>query len=72
MAVKHKITIERCRRLFSDSGLSLHDLGVRMGYPERSARNSAWQFLNKTSDPRLSMLVKFANAIGVPVASIVE
>jgi hypothetical protein len=32
------------------------------------ARKSAWQYLNRTADPRLSMLRKFAQAVGVPVA----
>jgi hypothetical protein len=32
-----------------------------------SARKSAWQFIQKTDDPRLSMLVRFAQAMGVDV-----
>ena len=32
---------------------------------------SAWQFLYKTNDPRLSMLRKFAEAAGVSVKSLV-
>jgi hypothetical protein len=28
------------------------------------ARKSAWQFLNKANDPGLSMLRKFASAVG--------
>ena len=51
---------------FKKSGLSLHELGIKMGYPEESARKSVWQFL-KTADPRLSMLRRFAKALGVPV-----
>jgi hypothetical protein len=31
------------------------------------ARKSAWQSLNKTNDPRLSMLRRFAKAVGVEV-----
>ena len=31
---------------------------------------SAWQFLNKTNDPRLSMLRKFAAAVGCSVKSL--
>jgi len=58
------------RELFAQSGLTLDDLGQRMGYAGDVARKSAWQFLNKTADPRLSMLRKFAQAVGVPVAEL--
>jgi hypothetical protein len=43
-----------------------------MGYPPDSARKSAWQFLNKTNDSRLSMLRKFAGAIGVKLSALVR
>ena len=46
------------------SALSLHDLGLKMGYPAESARKSAWQFM-KTNDPRISMLRRFAKAMGI-------
>lgn len=55
---------------FERSGLSLDELGLRMGYPKESARKSAWQFLNKTSDPRVSMLRRFADAVGCSVKSL--
>jgi transcriptional regulator with XRE-family HTH domain len=55
------------RARFEASGLTLHDLGLKMGYPPDSARKSAWQFLEKTDDPRLSMLRRFAKAMGVDV-----
>ncbi len=55
----------RVKKLFEGSGLSLEQLGQRMGYDEGAARKSAWQFLNKTSDPRLSMLLRAAEALGV-------
>jgi hypothetical protein len=51
---------------FEKSGLSLHDLGVKMGYAPGIARQSAWQFM-KTADPRISMLERFAKAMGVNV-----
>ena len=47
--------------------MSLEALGVKMGYPKNTARKSAWQFINRTNDPRLSMIRKFANATGVPL-----
>lgn len=60
----------RVRVLFEESGLTLQDLGVGMGYPEGSARMSAWQFM-KTSDPRISMLRKFATALGISIEELV-
>jgi transcriptional regulator with XRE-family HTH domain len=60
----------RVSELFTESGLTLDELGQRMGYVSPSARHSAWQFLNRTADPRLSMLCRFAVAIGVPIAEL--
>jgi transcriptional regulator with XRE-family HTH domain len=60
------------RARFEKSKLSLDELGLKMGYPKESARKSAWQFLNKTSDPRLSMLRKFAQAVGVKLSTLVK
>jgi hypothetical protein len=54
-------------KLFEESGKSLDELGLAMGYPEDSARKSAWQFVRKTTDPRLSMLERFAKAMGINV-----
>jgi hypothetical protein len=48
---------------------TLSETGV--GYKGEAARKSAWQFLDKTTDPRLSMLRCFAKAMGVPVESLV-
>jgi hypothetical protein len=58
------------RARFEKSKLSLDELGLRMGYPKESARKSAWQFIHKTNDPRLSMLRKFATAVGCSVKSL--
>lgn len=59
------------RERFEKSGLSLDELGQGMGYPKESARKSAWQFIHKTADPRLSMLRRFAEAVGCSVRSLV-
>ena len=64
--------MERARVLFEKSGLSLDELGQRMGYAGETARKSAWQFLHKTTDPRYSMLVRFAEALNVPVSALVK
>jgi transcriptional regulator with XRE-family HTH domain len=60
------------RERFEKSQLSLDELGLKMGYPAASARKSAWQFIHRTNDPRLSMLRKFAAALGVKVSSLVK
>ena len=64
--------MDRARRLFDKSGLSLDDLGKRMGYAGDTARKAAWQFLNKTTDPRLSMLQRFAEALNVSLVDLVK
>ena len=67
---KHDAAMVNIRVRFKESGLSLHDLGVKMGYPPESARKSAWQFIEKTDDPRASMLRRFAKAMGISVKSL--
>lgn len=54
------------------SGLSFEQLGLKMGYTRETARKSAWQFVHRTNDPRLSMLRRFAEAVGVPLAGLLE
>jgi hypothetical protein len=56
---------------FEKSKLSLDELGLKMGYPKDTARKSAWQFIHKTNDPRLSMLRRFAEAVGTSIKSLV-
>jgi len=58
------------RARFEKSKLSLDELGLKMGYPKDSARKSAWQFMHKTKDPRLSMLRRFAKALGTSPKSL--
>lgn len=64
--------MERARQAFEQSGLSLDELGQRMGYSGETARKSAWQFLTKTTDPRLSMLQRFAEALNISVVDLVK
>lgn len=68
---KPDAVMKKAKELFEASGMSLEQLGQQMGYEEGAARRSAWQFLNKTNDPRLSMLSRFATAVGVAVADLV-
>jgi transcriptional regulator with XRE-family HTH domain len=59
----------KAREVFKASGITLDELGAKMGYTA-DARQSAWQFLSKTTDPRISMLRRFAEAMGVPVVEL--
>jgi transcriptional regulator with XRE-family HTH domain len=61
----------KARELFKASGKTLDELGVAMGYEGEVARKSAWQFLNKVGDPRLSSVRRFAAALGVPLSELV-
>jgi transcriptional regulator with XRE-family HTH domain len=51
------------------AGWTQQRLGLSMGYPEHSARKSVSQFL-RSRDPQISMLRRFAKAVGVTVASL--
>lgn len=53
------------------NAITLHELGVRMGFGEGAARQAAFQFL-KSRDPRISTLRRFAMAAGVPVEELVS
>jgi transcriptional regulator with XRE-family HTH domain len=64
--------MRRAQKLFEASGKSLEQLGQDMGYTGETARQSAWQFLNKTADPRLSMLKRFAKAVGVSLSELTD
>jgi hypothetical protein len=61
----------RTRDAFQDSGLTLGQLGVRMGYPADAAHRAAWHFLYRTSDPPLREFYLFARAIGVPIQALI-
>ena len=57
----------KAAKLFERSGKTLEQLGLDMGYEAGTAHRAAWQFLRTTADPRLSMLRRFAKAMGVSV-----
>jgi hypothetical protein len=59
--------MRKALKLFEKSGKSLDQLGQEMGYEGDVARKSVWQFLHRTADPRLSMLRRFAKAMGISV-----
>jgi hypothetical protein len=62
--------MSKVRAILDKSGMSLVELGRRMGYPEATARQSVWQFL-RTADPRISTLRRFADATGVSFVRLV-
>jgi lambda repressor-like predicted transcriptional regulator len=59
-------SMEHVHARFKESGLSLHALGLAMGYEPATARQAAFQFM-KSGDPRISMLRRFAKAMGITV-----
>jgi transcriptional regulator with XRE-family HTH domain len=64
--------ILKARELFAESGRTLDDVGLAMGFNPDVARKSVWQLLNKIDDPKLSTLRKFAAALGVPMSEFFE
>lgn len=63
-------SMAKVRERFEKSCLTYHELGLKMGYPPRTARQSVWQFL-KSSDPRIGMLRKFAKAMEMSVEELI-
>ncbi len=53
----------RLNELFDKSGMTLEELGLKMGFASGTARKAAWGFLKNTSDPRLSTLESLAKAL---------
>lgn len=63
---------DRLNLIWKGCGDSMETLGVKMGYPRKSARKSVSQFFQSTTDPRLSMIFKFSDAMGISVAELFE
>ena len=63
--------MKKVRSHFEKSGLSLHDLGLKMGCSPETARQSVWQFM-RTGDPHISVLRRFAKALGIPLAELID
>jgi transcriptional regulator with XRE-family HTH domain len=63
---------EKLRDAAAASGLTLEEIGSRMGFKKGGARQAVSRLLNqKDYDPRLSSLVVFAHAIGKNLAEII-
>lgn len=67
-----KRVMKRCQEAFAASKMTLDDVGRKMGYSGPAAKISVWQFLNKTTDPKLSMVLRFAKAVGVPISQLID
>jgi transcriptional regulator with XRE-family HTH domain len=61
--------LKKAKRLARTSGLTYQEIGVRMGYPPESARQSVGQFLN-SRNPSVAMLIRFAEALGADIRSL--
>jgi transcriptional regulator with XRE-family HTH domain len=66
-----KEVMDKVRALFEKSGLTLHDLGVKMGFDPTVARQSVFQFM-KTNNPALASLRRFSKARGIPIRKLIE
>jgi transcriptional regulator with XRE-family HTH domain len=64
---------ERLRVAAQESGMTQEQIGVKMGLAEKDARKAVSRLLNPgiSYDPRLSTLVKFADAIGRPLRDLI-
>lgn len=64
---------EKLRQAAKDSGLTLEEIGLRMGFARGGARQAVSRLLSQDEyDPRLSTLLSFANAVGVPMKNLVS
>jgi transcriptional regulator with XRE-family HTH domain len=62
-------SMRKVLRAFEASEMSMQQVGEKMGYSPASARQAVSQFL-KSGDPQVSMLRRFAKAVGVKVESL--
>jgi len=70
MKTTTEAVMKKARKLFEKSGMTLDELGVKMGHETGTARRAVWQLFNKTPDPRLSTLVRLAEALGVELKNL--
>jgi len=63
--------MKRAREVFRKSKLTFAELGAKMGY-RTSQSQAAWNFLRMVHDPRLSVLRRFARAVGCKVTDLLE
>ena len=63
--------MQAIRERFEKSGMTQQELGEKMGYAPETARQAVSQFL-KSGDPQVSMLRRFARAVGVSVSTLLR
>jgi transcriptional regulator with XRE-family HTH domain len=63
--------METVRLKAETCGMTYQELGEKMGYAPTTARQAVSQFL-KSGDPQISMLRRFAEAIGVTLNSLLK
>lgn len=70
--IKHTDPVmESVRELVTLSGKTQQQIGEAMGYPPASARQAVSQFL-KSGDPQISMLRRFAEAMGISLGTLLK
>ncbi len=69
--MKATTILQKARLAAVESGLTYQQIGGKMGYPEKSARQSISQFLNGRN-PSAAMILRFAEAIGVDAKDLLE
>lgn len=63
--------MEAVQERFTRSGLTMQQLGERMGYAPTTARQAVSRFL-KSGDPQISMLRRFAEALGISLSTLIK
>jgi transcriptional regulator with XRE-family HTH domain len=63
--------MQAVRERFEKSGMTRQELGERMGYAPGTARQAVWQFL-RSGDPQISMLRRFAEAVGISLTTLLR
>jgi lambda repressor-like predicted transcriptional regulator len=59
------------KAVFDKSGMSMQALGEKMGYESTTARQAVSQFM-KSKDPRMTMVLKFADATGKKITDFLK
>jgi transcriptional regulator with XRE-family HTH domain len=61
------------RRAAEESGMTLEEIGLRMGFARGGARQAVSRLLNQEGDydPRLSTIISFAEALDLPLQELV-
>jgi len=63
--------METVRQRVESSGLTYQQIGERMGYSPKSARQGVSQFL-RSGDPQISTLRRFASAMGISLLTLLK